>query len=154
MGVAGSGKTTIGSMLAERLGCAFLDSDLLHSKESVESMSRGVALTDEARAPWLAAIRERIADAANRGESLVVACSALKQKYRDVLAADVPITWIYLSGPEELIRERLEHRTNHFAKTGLLSTQLEVLEEPGDAIVVDISKAPATIVEELRIILA
>ena len=149
MGVAGSGKTSIGSLLASRLGCAFLDGDSLHSKESIEQMSQGIPLTDEIRGPWLTAIRDRMREALASTESLVVACSALKQGYRSFLADGVPITWVYLKGAEELIRARLQTRTNHFLKEEMLASQLDVLEEPSNAIVVDISATPPAIVDDI-----
>jgi gluconokinase len=149
MGVAGSGKTTIGTMLADALGCPFLDADSLHAKESIEQMRRGVPLDDARRAPWLAAIRARMVDARDRQHSLVVACSALKESYRAFLGEGLPTTWIYLKGPEDLIRSRLENRMNHFASADLLASQVDVLEEPDDAIVVDISDPPAVIVSRI-----
>ena len=149
MGVTGSGKTTVGTMLADAMRCAFLDGDALHPAANIERMSRGVALTDADRAPWLAAIRARLLDAAHRDESLVVACSALRQSYRDYLADGIPITWVYLKGPEELIQSRLEHRTGHFAKAELLASQVVALEEPSDAIVADVAMPATEIVERI-----
>lgn len=149
MGVTGSGKTTVGTMLAEALQCEFLDGDALHPAANIERMTRGVALTDAHRAPWLAAIRARLLDAAHRDESLVVACSALRQSYRDYLADGIPITWVYLKGAEELIRSRLEHRIGHFAKAELLESQVAALEEPSDAIVADVAMPATEIVERI-----
>ena len=149
MGVAGSGKTTIGTMLADALGCSFLDGDTLHPAENIERMARGVALTDDDRAPWLAGIRARLLDAAHRGESLVVACSALRESYRDYLASGISVTWVYLKGDEELLESRLARRTGHFAKADLLASQVAALEEPTDAIVADIAMPPAVIVEHI-----
>ena len=149
MGVAGSGKTTVGEMLADALGCPFLEGDTLHSPENVEKMSRGVPLTDADRAPWLSAIHARMADACNRGQCLVVGCSALKQSYRAVLAEGLPVTWIYLKGSAELVQSRMLARANHFMKAGMLASQFAALEEPSDAIVVDISQPPHAIVERI-----
>ena len=149
MGVSGSGKTTIGSKLAEALGCSFLDGDALHSAASIEQMGRGVPLTDDQRAPWLAAIRARMLDAIGRGESLVVACSALRASYREFLGDGLPVTWVHLDGPEHLVRQRLAGRSSHFAKVGLLASQLETLEPPHDAIVADISMTPDAIVQQI-----
>lgn len=149
MGVAGSGKSTIGTMLADALGCSFLDADSLHTAQSIDEMSRGVPLDDTRRGPWLAAIRERMVDAHDRHVSLVVACSALKESYRAVLGDGVQTTWVYLKGPEELIRSRLENRMNHFASADLLASQVDVLEEPADAIVADISEPPVVIVNRI-----
>jgi gluconokinase len=149
MGVAGSGKTTVGTMLADAMQCAFLDADSLHTAANVAEMSRGMPLTDADRAPWLAAIHARLLDSFSRGEPLVVACSALKQAYRMVLADGVPITWVYLKGPVALIQSRLQQRTGHYMQSAMLASQLDSLEEPSDALNVDISLPPATIVAQL-----
>lgn len=149
MGVAGSGKTTIGTMLAHALGCSFLDADSLHTAQSIEDMTRGIPLDDTRRGPWLAAIRARMIAAHEQQRRLVVACSALKESYREFLADGLPTTWVYLQGPEDLIRSRLENRMNHFASADLLASQVDVLEEPDDAIVVDISESPTVIVDRI-----
>ena len=149
MGVAGSGKTTVGTGLAEAMQCPFVEGDSLHSKENVDKMSRGIPLTDADRAPWLAAIHARILEVFKRGQDLVVACSALKQQYRTLLAKDVPITGVYLKGSPALIRARLEHRPSHFMKAGMLASQFDALDEPADALVVDISASPDAIVEHI-----
>jgi gluconokinase len=149
MGVAGSGKTTVGLMLACAMKCQFLDGDSLHSTENVDKMSHGTALTDSDRAPWLSAIHARILESFDRGRDLVVGCSALKQQYRNVLADGVPITWVYLKGSAELIRSRLEHRPAHFMKADMLASQFAALEEPSDAVVVDVSESPSAIVEQI-----
>ena len=149
MGVSGSGKTTIGTLLADALRCSFLEGDSLHSKENIEKMSHGIPLNDCDRAPWLAAIHARLLEFFKRGESLVVACSALEQQYREVLAAGVPITWVYLKGSKELIRSRMKHRPKHFMKANMLDSQFEALEEPFDAIVVDISLPSSAIVVQI-----
>jgi gluconokinase len=119
MGVAGSGKTTVGTMLADAMKCPFLEGDALHSRGNIDKMSHGVPLTDADRAPWLSAIHARIVDASERGQDLVVGCSALKQQYRKVLAEDVPIGWVYLKGSLELIRSRVRHRPSHFMKADM-----------------------------------
>jgi gluconokinase len=106
MGVAGAGKSTVGELLAAQLGCDFLDGDSLHSPANIDKMTRGIPLTDADRAPWLAAIHARIVDFVHFHKDLVIACSALKQRYRDALAADVAIIWVYLKGSEEVIRAR------------------------------------------------
>jgi gluconokinase len=149
MGVSGSGKTTVGRMLASEMDCAFLEGDSLHSAANVEKMSHGVPLTDDDRAPWLAAIHSRLLDAYRRRQSLVVGCSALKHSYRTVLADGVPITWVYLKGSPALIRSRLQHRTGHYMKADMLASQVEALEEPSDALIVDISHSPGAIVEQI-----
>ena len=149
MGVSGSGKTTVGTMLADAMHCAFLEGDSLHSAANVEKMSHGMPLTDADRAPWLAAIHARLLDSFRHGESLVVGCSALKQSYRTVLVEGVPISWVYLKGSAALIRSRLQHRTGHYMKADMLASQFEALEEPADALIVDVSQPPAAIVEQI-----
>jgi len=149
MGVSGSGKTTIGTLLADALRCSFLEGDSLHSKENIKNMSHGIPLNDCDRAPWLAAIHTRLLEFFKRGESLVVACSALEQQYREVLADRVPITWVYLKGSKEMIRSRMKHRQKHFMKANMLDSQFEALEEPSDAVVVDISLPSSAIVAQI-----
>ncbi|HEX5473610.1 MAG TPA: gluconokinase [Vicinamibacterales bacterium] len=149
MGVSGSGKTTIGTALARAMHCAFLEGDGLHSAANVEKMSHGIPLTDADRAPWLAAIHARIAEAVAGGQSLVVACSALKAAYRTTLSAGVPIAWVYLKGSPELIRERMKHRAGHFMKASMLASQFDALEEPSDAIVADVAEPPAVLVQHV-----
>ena len=149
MGVAGSGKSTIGTMLAAAFGCPFLEGDSLHDPANVEKMSRGIPLTDADRQPWLAAINARLRAASTRGEDLVAACSALTQASRSVLAAGVAIVWVYLKGSPDVLQSRLERRTGHYMKAGMLASQLDALEEPSDAIVADISQSPADIVQHI-----
>ena len=149
MGVAGSGKTTVGTMLAEAMNCRFLDGDSLHPAANVEKMTRGIPLTDADRAPWLAAIHARLLEASRSGRSLVVGCSALRQSYRAALAEGIAITWVYLKGSEALIRSRLRHRDGHYMKADMLASQFEALEEPSNAIVLDISNPPRELVQEV-----
>jgi carbohydrate kinase (thermoresistant glucokinase family) len=149
IGVSGSGKTTVGTMLAVAMKCPFLEGDSLHPKENIDKMSHGTPLTDADRGPWLSAIHARILDSFERGEDLVVGCSALKQEYRRVLGKGIPITWVYLKGSQALIRSRLKHRRNHFMKVDLLASQFDALEEPDDALVVDVSEPPNVIVEHI-----
>jgi gluconokinase len=132
MGVAGSGKTTIGEKLAERLGWAYEDGDKFHPKSNVEKMSAGHALTDEDRWPWLRAIAGEIDRVCNEDSHVVIACSALKRSYRDVLVhgrSDVRI--VYLDGTQELIGRRLKARKGHFMPPTLLDSQFKTLEPPG-----------------------
>jgi 6-phosphogluconolactonase len=149
MGVAGSGKTTIGTMLAAALACEYLEGDSLHPADNIAAMSQGIALTDADRAQWLAAIHARLVAARADGRSLVVGCSALKESYRRTLSAGVPITWVYLRGSTELIRQRLRQRSGHFFEAALLDSQVEALEEPGDAIIADVSLAPPVLVDHI-----
>lgn len=149
MGVSGSGKTTIGRILADAIHCSLLEGDSLHSKENIEKMSHGIPLTDSDRAPWLAAIRDRILEYFKSGRTLVVVCSALKEQYRQFLSEGVPIIWVYLKGSAELIRSRMKERPGHFMKADMLPSQFEALEEPSDAITVDVSLPPPAIVREI-----
>ena len=149
MGVSGSGKTTIGQMLADAIPCPFLEGDSLHPRSNIEKMSRGIPLTDADRAPWLSAIHAHMVDVYNRGDSVVVGCSALKQSYRTVLADGLPLIWVYLKGSQDLIRSRILQRTSHFMKADMLASQFEALEEPSDALVVDVSESPDAVVERI-----
>ena len=149
MGVAGSGKSTVGQLLATELHWTFLDGDSLHPPANVEKMTHGIPLTDVDRAPWLAAVHARVVESFQRGAHLVIACSALKQRYRDTLDSGVTITWVYLKGSYALILERLQHRQHHFMKPQMLASQFADLEEPRDAIVVEIAAEPPVIVEHI-----
>ena len=117
IGVAGSGKTTVGTMLAGAMKCPFLEGDSLHPQENIDKMSHGIPLTDSDRGPWLSAIHARMLDYFERGQDLIVGCSALKQEYRRVLAKGIPITWVYLKGSPALIRSRLRHRSPRASRT-------------------------------------
>jgi gluconokinase len=149
MGVAGAGKSTLGELLAAALDCEFLDGDSLHPPANIEKMARGVPLTDADRAPWLASIHSRILNSFQRGKCLVVACSALRQRYRETLADGVSITWVYLKGSENVIRARLLERQHHFFKAQTLASQFADLEEPADAIVIDVEIAPSVAVRHI-----
>ena len=149
MGVAGAGKTTIGQLLANELGWPFLDADSLHPMANIEKMSQGIPLTDADRTAWLAAIHNQIVESFQDSENLVVACSALKQKYRTELAKCVTIRWVYLKGSEELIRSRLEHRDEHFMKAKMLASQVADLEEPTQAIIIDVRVTPDIAVRQI-----
>lgn len=149
MGVAGAGKSTVGELLSAELGCEFLDADTLHPAANIQKMTQGISLTDSDRAPWLAAIHARIVESFQRGQSLVVACSALKQRYRETLADGVSITWVYLKGSEEIIRARLLQRQHHFMKAQMLASQFADLEEPTNAIVIDVAVEPLLAVRRI-----
>lgn len=149
MGTTGSGKTTIGQMLARRLGWLFLDADDFHSASNKEKMHRGIPLTDADRAPWLAAIHAELVRQNEQRSSVVLACSALKQEYREVLQAQLLVQVVYLKGSEAVLREHIESRHGHFAGESLLPSQLATLEEPKDALVVDVSHTPEEIVDEV-----
>jgi carbohydrate kinase (thermoresistant glucokinase family) len=153
MGVSGAGKTTIGQSLARAAGWRFVDADDLHSPANVAKMARGEALTDADRGPWLRAVAAVMRDALARGQTLVVACSALKRAYRETLAGgDRRVVFVYLRAPHEALAARLASRTDHFAKADLLESQLATLEEPGpdDAIIVDAARPPEVIVDAVR----
>ncbi|VTS03725.1 gluconate kinase : Thermosensitive gluconokinase OS=Stigmatella aurantiaca (strain DW4/3-1) GN=idnK PE=4 SV=1: SKI [Gemmata massiliana] len=152
MGVSGSGKSTIGKILAEQLGWTFVEADDYHPPANVEKMRRGQPLTDEDRRPWLHELRDRIDTACARGENVVLACSALKHAYQDYLERNEPacVQYVYLHGSEELIRQRLAARKGHFMNPKLLHSQFETLEPPADAIRVDIAPAPEVIAAEVK----
>ena len=155
IGVAGSGKTTVGRLLATRLGCEFHDGDDLHSIRNREKMTRGIALTDEDRSPWLHAIRDLVERCLAENRSAVIACSALKRKYRDMLVIDeARVKVVYLKGSQALIAQRLARRAGHFFDPHLLKSQFETLEEPTDAIIVDITETPEKIADTIRAHLA
>jgi gluconokinase len=150
MGVSGCGKTTIGELLAERLKCDFADADSFHSQANKDKMHKGIPLTDEDRWPWLNAIRASIVEKQADGTTHVYACSALKRVYRDILrSGDKDVTFVYLKGTPELLRERIKTRTGHFFDPALLQSQLDTLEPPGadEAIEVDIALSPVQIVD-------
>lgn len=149
MGTTGSGKTTIGRLLARRLGWEFVDADDFHPPANVEKMRQGIALTDADRMPWLMALRDKIVEWTERLESVVLACSALKQRYRDELRVNSEVRFAYLKGSYELFAPRVLARKGHFAKMDLLASQFADLEEPIDAILLDATHSPAEIVEEL-----
>jgi gluconokinase len=149
MGVAGSGKTTVGELLASKLHFRFLDGDSLHPPGNIEKMTHDIPLTDADRAPWLAAVHSQIVESFRHGEHLVIACSALKQRYRDTLEGGVTITWVYLKGSYALIREHLQHRQHHFMKPEMLASQFADLEEPADAIVIEVAAEPAVAVSQI-----
>jgi gluconokinase len=141
MGVAGAGKTTVGRELAQAIGWEFHDADDFHSPENIAKMHRGEGLTDDDRRPWLVALRDFLAAAIRERRRLVLACSALKQAYRDVL---VPpnvgpgvIRFVYLDVPADELRHRLAERAHHFAPPELLASQLATLEPPRDAVWID-----------------
>ena len=149
IGVAGSGKTTVGTLLAAAMACAYLEGDSLHPHENIDKMSRGIPLTDADRVPWLSAIHVAMLDAAARGQDLVVGCSALKKQYRQVLARGVSTRWVFLKASPVLIRSRLSARKDHFMKVDMLDSQFDALEEPSEAIVVDAGEPPTAIVERI-----
>jgi gluconokinase len=148
MGVVGAGKTTVGSLLARRLGWQFADADDFHPAANVEKIRNGIPLDDSDRAPWLAALRDAILRWNVERRNAVLACSALKRKYRDELRVD-GVRFVYLKGDYELIHGRLRDRRGHFASDSILRSQFEDLEKPEDAITVEVDKTPDAIVSEI-----
>jgi gluconokinase len=149
MGVTGSGKSTVGEMLAERLGWVYLEADDFHSESNKTKMHRGEPLTEADRQPWLAAMRAELEAQTANGKDVVLACSALREQYRHTLMHGLQVALIYLRGSREQIADRLTERTNHFAGLPILDDQFAVLEEPSNALVFDIEETPETIVEEI-----
>jgi gluconokinase len=146
MGVTGAGKTTAGRLLAHALACKFLDADDYHPAANVAKMRAGEPLTDADRAPWLARLNGVLKERAARAESVVLACSALKTAYRDRLLAGIPDgRLVYLRGTKALIAARLEARRGHYMPPALLDSQFAALEEPTEAIVVDVGPAPEAV---------
>jgi gluconokinase len=140
MGVSGCGKTEVGGRLAQRLGARFIDADDLHPPANVEKMRAGIPLDDADRAPWLRLLNARLREAAAAGEPVVLACSALKQRYRDSLADGVPgLRFVHLAGNRELIAARLGSRQHRYMPATLLDSQFAALEAPADAIVIDVA---------------
>ena len=149
MGVAGAGKTTIASEIAKKRGWTFLDADDFHSAANREKMRQGIHLTDEDRIPWLDAIHAELERLFRQGKDVVLACSALSEAYRQRLSGALSVKIVFLKGARELIRGRLQARHGHFAGAAILEDQFAKLEEPKNAIVVDVKDPPDRIVEEV-----
>ena len=150
MGVSGAGKTTVGTVLAAQLGWEFADADDYHPAANVEKMRNGIPLTDADREPWLESLRSLIVAWIAAGKSGVLACSALKQAYRDRLMVGASVRVVYLKADRELLRERLLLRRGHYMKEGMLESQIATLEEPADAIVLDARLSVTDTVREIR----
>lgn len=153
MGPAGSGKTTVGKLLATQLSWEFADGDDFHSPTNKEKMSRGIGLTDEDRLPWLYSIRDAMQQWLAQPKNVILACSAVKRSYRERLgvhsnAKDIKL--VYLKGSYDLLLDRLRSRRGHYATEQLLASQLADLEEPADALAIDVAKSPEEIVSEIR----
>lgn len=150
MGVSGAGKTTVGLALAAALDCPFYDGDDFHSATNKAKMSQGQPLTDSDRITWLATLRSLIQDHLATEQRSVIACSALKNTYRQYLRQPgEPVDFVYLKGTADLIRQRLNQRQGHFMNPALLDSQIATLEEPQDSLVVDVAQPLTTIVADI-----
>ena len=150
MGVAGSGKTTVGEALARHLGWNFYDADAFHPAANIEKMANGTPLTDSDRAPWLAALHSLISTSLKENRPGVLACSALKESYRrKLLDGNDGVQIVYLKGSYDLIWSRLSRRKDHYMKPQMLQSQFETLEEPADALTLDVSLPVAELVAEI-----
>lgn len=143
MGVSGCGKTTFAQEFSKKLRIDFLEGDSLHTKSNIDKMRNGIPLTDSDRWPWLQNIKEEIITTIKYNSDLIISCSSLKQSYRDFLQKNIPqkIKWIYLKGNYDLIYSRLKERQNHFFKEEMLQSQFNTLEEPTNAITLNIDKS-------------
>jgi len=151
MGVAGCGKTTIGTLLAEAIGWPFYDGDHFHPEANVKKMASGIPLNDQDREPWLRAIQQFIHARQEQGEAAIIACSALKAAYRDILRAGNPnVEFVHLKGDFAVIAARLAARKGHYMPPTLLNSQFDALQEPTDAFIVDIAPPPEQVVNAIR----
>jgi gluconokinase len=150
MGVSGSGKTKVGSLLAIRLNWMYYDADNFHTKENREKMMNGIPLTDEDRTDWLRKLRGLIERTIEKKQNMILACSALKESYRQTLRVNEEVRFIFLQGTYAQIEARMKERKGHFMKPEMLKSQFEILDEPEEALKVDISKTPQEIVERIR----
>jgi gluconokinase len=150
MGVAGSGKTAVGMQVAQKLDWIFLDADNFHPPANIEKMKHGIPLNDQDRAPWLQRLHDELQNQIAERHSVILACSALKESYRKVLHDVVsPPTFVYLDVDLETIRDRLQHRTEHFFPKELMESQFAALEKPKDAIIVDARKPLEEVVSQV-----
>jgi len=150
MGVSGSGKTSVGKALADQLGWDFYDADEFHPPENVAKMAKGIPLSDSDRAPWLAALHDLISSSLKAHRPGILACSALKERYRlQLMEGNEAVQLVYLKGDYELIWSRMSARQDHYMKPHMLQSQFETLEEPKNALTIDISDSVQKIVEEI-----
>lgn len=154
MGVSGAGKTTVGQLLAAELGWDFSDADDYHSQTNIEKMRNGIPLADADRAPWLVTLRRMIADAIKTGKNIVLACSALKRNYRDLLRVGPEVRFVYLKVPPPMLHERLQARRGHYMTEQMLASQLATLQEPQHAVVIDDGPPPVEVVRNIRFALS
>ncbi len=150
MGVSGTGKSTIGKLLSDRTGWAFYDADDFHPQANIDKMNLGIPLTDSDRLPWLLELKQLIIDTLNSKHHGILACSALKTQYRQILSHNHPeVVFIYLRGNYQFIQRRVKQRIGHFMNPNLLQSQFNALEEPQDALIIDVSLEPEMIVEQI-----
>jgi gluconokinase len=150
MGVSGCGKTAVGQQLSGILGWPFFDGDDFHPDENIAKMSKGIPLNDQDRANWLVSLHDLIAEHLRVGRSMLLACSALKQKYRDQLSGGNPeIVFVYLKGSYDLIFSRMTDRASHYMKANMLQSQFATLEEPADALVIKIDQSVESIAKQI-----
>jgi gluconokinase len=150
MGVTGSGKTTVGKLLAADLGWTYVDADDFHSELNIGKMKSGIPLNDADRKPWLERLGKLVRDCLIRSEDAVLACSALKENYREFLLLDEQVKLVYLKGDYQVIRERLAQRRGHYMDPTLVDSQFETLEEPRSGLRVDASSEPHAIIRTIR----
>lgn len=150
MGVSGTGKSTVGKLLAEYTGWDFYDADDFHSAANIDKLKRGIALSDRDRLPWLEQLQQLIAEHDQSDRPGILACSALKCQYRQILSRDnLGVTFIYLRGDYQAVQTRIQQRQGHFMNSDLLRSQFAVLEEPEAALIIDISATPKEIVAKI-----
>jgi gluconokinase len=150
MGPAGVGKTTVGELLASQMSWEFADADNFHPPANIEKMAHGIPLGDADRLPWLNALRDAEQKWDAQHQNVVLACSALKRSYREILQINSSVKLVYLKASYELLRQRLHARKGHYATEAILDGQFADLEEPGDAITIDAAEPPKQIVAEIR----
>lgn len=154
MGVSGSGKTTIGERLAKLFDWEFFDADDFHPAENIQKMASGIPLNDSDRLPWLKNLQNLLSTTIKNGKNPILACSALKNSYRDLLlTGNEGVKIVYLKGSYELILDRMQNRAGHYMKANMLKSQFDLLEEPTDGLVVDIQQQPDEILKEIISIL-
>ena len=150
MGVSGSGKSTVGQLLSDRTGWNFYDADDFHPQANLDKMNRGIALTDGDRLPWLQELQQLISSTLDTHQSGILACSALKSKYRQVLQQEnKQVVFVYLQGDYDCIQKRIKQRQGHFMNPELLQSQFNTLEEPRNAVIIDVSLPLEQIVDQI-----
>ncbi|MEM7593315.1 MAG: gluconokinase [Cyanobacteria bacterium P01_A01_bin.83] len=150
MGVSGTGKSTIGKLLSDRTGWKFYDADDFHPQSNIDKMKQGIALTDSDRLPWLSGLQQLISNTLNNNQQGILACSSLKLSYRKMLCQDqTGVVFVYLRGSYDCIQSRIEERTGHFMSSSLLKSQFDTLEEPQNALIIDVANTPEVIVEQI-----